>query len=85
MRLRTISALLTGAMVAAVLISSHSAHDRLAVEATINRSTGAEVFKLQAVIQTRIDVQVTTLPAMQLPSKLREILNVPFVEKDRIG
>jgi hypothetical protein len=85
MRLRTISALLAGAMVAAVFISSQSAHEQLAMEATINRSTGAEVFKLQAVIRARIDVQVTTLPAMHIPSKVREILTVPFVEKERMG
>ena len=83
MRLRTISALLAGAMVAAVLISSQNAHEQLALEAKINRSTGAEVFKFQAVIQARFDVQI--LPTMQTPSKIREILTVPFVEKDRIG
>jgi hypothetical protein len=74
-------------MVTAVLISTQTAHEQLAIEAIIQRSTGAEVFKLQAVVQARIDVQLTRvdLPTMQMPSKLREILNVPFVVKDRIG
>ncbi|HUS28100.1 MAG TPA: hypothetical protein VMZ53_06310 [Kofleriaceae bacterium] len=84
MRLRTISALLVGATVAAVLISSHTEHGQLANQARINRNASSEVLKFHAVLQARIDIQLSQ-PDLGTPTQAPDIWRLPPIQRQRVG
>jgi hypothetical protein len=87
MRLRTLSALLGSAMIAAVVISSYAQYDQIAQAGVINRNPSTEVLKFHAVMQARLDVQLTQpdLPVMRTPVQTPRVWTVPAVKKARVG
>jgi hypothetical protein len=84
MRLRTLSALLVGATVAAVLISTQGQGEQLAHEARINRTPSAEVLKFHAVMQARFDIQFAQ-PEMAQASQAPDIWRMPAIKRTRVG
>ena len=84
MRLRTLSALLVGATVAAVLISTQGQGEQLVHQARINRTPSAEILKFHAVMQARFDVQLAQ-PEVAQASQAPDIWRMPAIKRERIG